>query len=79
MTDTVLDGVVSYDMPEDLSWEPGQDLRDVCYDGKHVHGKLCGGVGRLTDGTYGGDNFKLDIGYGKGEKLVLLSLKCRVV
>lgn len=59
--------MVSYDIPEDTSWEPGQDLVDVSYDGKKQNGRLLGGLGRLVDGTYGGDNFKLDIGYGRGK------------
>ncbi|XP_046671371.1 discoidin domain-containing receptor tyrosine kinase B-like [Homalodisca vitripennis] len=59
-------GVVNYSMPEEPSWEPGQDLSDVSYDGEKSDGVLRGGLGRLVDGTYGGDNFKLDIGYGKG-------------
>ncbi|XP_054275589.1 discoidin domain-containing receptor tyrosine kinase B-like [Macrosteles quadrilineatus] len=59
-------GVMNYSMPEEPSWEPGQDLSDVSYDGERTGGMLLGGLGRLVDGTYGGDNFKLDIGYGKG-------------
>lgn len=61
-------GVVNYSIPEEPSWEPGQDLSDLSYDGEREGGALRGGLGRLVDGTYGGDNFKLDIGYGKGER-----------
>lgn len=61
--------MVSYEIPEDKSWQTGQqDLSDVSYDGYHKGGKLTGGLGRLVDGTYGADNFKLDIGYGKGSE-----------
>ncbi|KAL1117278.1 hypothetical protein AAG570_004604 [Ranatra chinensis] len=59
-------GVVSYSIPIDPSWgEPDQDLSDVSYDGENSTKTMVKGLGRLVDGTYGGDNFKLDIGYGK--------------
>ncbi|CAB0012371.1 unnamed protein product [Nesidiocoris tenuis] len=59
-------GVVSYDMPKDATWTPGQDLSDVTYDGHINENTLEDGLGRLVDGTYGGDNFKMDVGVGKG-------------
>lgn len=65
----VTDGVVSYSVPKDESWEPGQDLSDVSYDGQLVGSTLVNGLGRLVDGTYGGDNFKMDVGLGKGKRL----------
>ncbi|XP_039286233.1 discoidin domain-containing receptor 2-like [Nilaparvata lugens] len=61
-----LEGVVSYNIPAEQSWEPGIELGDVTYDGERIGSSLSGGLGRLTDGLYGGDNFKLDIGLGKG-------------
>jgi hypothetical protein len=60
-------GIVAYQMPEDSTREAGQDLGDSSYDGIRREGELIGGLGRLVDGEVGGDNFKLDIGYGKGE------------
>jgi discoidin domain receptor family protein 2 len=60
-------GIVSYQVPEDSAREPDQDLSDSSYDGARLNGELVGGLGRLVDGEVGGDNFKLDIGYGKGE------------
>jgi hypothetical protein len=33
------------------------------------------GLGQLVDGEVGGDNFKLDIGYGKGEYAVLITVE----
>lgn len=60
------DGIVSYQIPEDSS--VGLDLNDVSYDGERINGVLRGGLGRLVDGEFGGDNFRLDIGYGKGNK-----------
>lgn len=44
----------------------GLDLSDVSYDGDKMGGYLVNGLGRLVDGEVGGDNFRLDIGYGKG-------------
>lgn len=57
-------GVVAYSAPEGS--EPAQGLTDSSYDGRREAGKLTGGLGRLTDGEFGADNFRLDIGYGKG-------------
>ncbi|KAL3275362.1 hypothetical protein HHI36_020129, partial [Cryptolaemus montrouzieri] len=57
-------GVVSYEAPEgsDLS----QGLYDSSYDGQKSEARLINGLGRLVDGEIGADNFRLDIGYGKG-------------
>ncbi|XP_075229371.1 discoidin domain-containing receptor 2-like isoform X2 [Lycorma delicatula] len=60
------EGIVSYQLPVDQTWDPGQELSDLSYDGIRERGFLTAGLGRLSDGIYGGDNFKLDIGYGKG-------------
>jgi hypothetical protein len=68
-------GIVSYHVPEDTSREPGQDLSDSSYDGIRRDGELVGGLGQLVDGEVGGDNFRLDIGYGKGEYTVLLPVE----
>ncbi|XP_063234140.1 discoidin domain-containing receptor 2-like [Bacillus rossius redtenbacheri] len=59
-------GVVSYQIPEEPSADPAQDLTDPPYDGERRDGLLWGGLGMLVDGQVGGDNFRLDIGYGKG-------------
>ncbi|KAJ3661415.1 hypothetical protein Zmor_005810 [Zophobas morio] len=55
---------MSYAAPE--SSEASQGLYDSSYDGSRVNGELQGGLGRLVDGEFGADNFRLDIGYGKG-------------
>lgn len=61
-------GIVSYNIPEDTSWKDGNEyLSDLSYDGKSENGYLVNGLGRLVDGILGGDNFKIDIGYGKGK------------
>nr|XP_018896259.1 PREDICTED: discoidin domain-containing receptor 2-like [Bemisia tabaci] len=60
------DGMVSYQIPREPSWDTGQDLSDSTYDGEVNETTLSGGMGRLADGIFGGDNFKLDIGYGRG-------------
>ncbi|XP_068082101.1 discoidin domain-containing receptor 2 [Anabrus simplex] len=59
-------GVVNYQIPEDTTRETEEDLSDISYDGEHLGGLLVGGLGRLVDGEVGGDNFRLDIGYGRG-------------
>lgn len=58
----------------DSSWKGGEYLSDVSYDGRSVDGYLVNGLGRLVDGILGGDNFKIDIGYGKGEYCFLYLL-----
>lgn len=60
----LLDGIVSYSAPE--ASDPAQGLSDSCYDGRRLNGELRDGLGRLVDGETGTDNFRLDIGYGKG-------------
>ncbi|XP_065225267.1 discoidin domain-containing receptor 2-like isoform X2 [Planococcus citri] len=59
-------GILSYQVPEDVYWKEGKDLSDVSYDGNVTNGYLDNGLGRLVDGILGGDNFKIDIGYGTG-------------
>ncbi|XP_050301112.1 discoidin domain-containing receptor 2-like isoform X2 [Anthonomus grandis grandis] len=56
-------GIIAYTAPvsEDL-----QGLYDASYDGHRSQGMLSKGLGRLVDGEVGLDNFRLDIGYGKG-------------
>ncbi|XP_046402897.1 discoidin domain-containing receptor 2-like [Ischnura elegans] len=54
---------------EDLGAAPSGDppaLNDASYDGERRGAELFGGLGRLVDGEVGADNFRLDIGYGKG-------------
>lgn len=46
------------------------DLLDNTYDGTKESNFLLGGLGQLTDGVVGGDNFKQDIsGMGRGKGL----------
>lgn len=61
----IIGGGASYSAPEGS--EPLQGLTDSSYDGLRENGRLEGGLGRLTDGEVGADNFRLDIGYGKGK------------
>lgn len=60
---------MSYGAPEGSI--PAQGLFDSSYDGQLSKGELRGGLGRLVDGETGADNFRLDIGYGKGSSLSL--------
>ncbi|XP_071443224.1 discoidin domain-containing receptor 2-like [Hetaerina americana] len=61
-------GIVSYRIPA-IDASPSGDppaLNDASYDGERRGAELFGGLGRLVDGEVGADNFRLDIGYGKG-------------
>ena len=49
------------------------DLYDFTYDGNQENGFLSGGLGQLTDGEYGQDNFRLDP-RGRGMKVRLSQL-----
>ena len=62
-----VDGIISYQIPEDASWKENEHLSDLSYDGIRENGYLVNGLGRLVDGILGGDNFKIDLGYGKGK------------
>ncbi|VEN41262.1 unnamed protein product [Callosobruchus maculatus] len=57
-------GIISYSSPEGS--EPSQGLFDSSYDGIRANGYLTEGLGRLVDGEVGLSNFRLDLGYGKG-------------
>lgn len=67
-------GVVWYNSPE--ASELAQGLWDSSYDGEHIEGELRDGLGRLVDGETGADNFRLDIGYGKGKGIRLMHISC---
>lgn len=65
----VPDGLLSYSMPQGESRGVEIDLSDRTYDGLKDDTYLQGGLGQLTDGVVGDDNFKQDIsGMGKGRK-----------
>uniref|UniRef100_A0A8C7LVT9 Discoidin domain-containing receptor 2 n=1 Tax=Oncorhynchus mykiss TaxID=8022 RepID=A0A8C7LVT9_ONCMY len=55
------DGLTSYSSPEgQVMMPPGYpiaSLNDSTYDGAHERGKLSGGLGQLTDGVTGQDDF----------------------
>ncbi|XP_012341133.1 discoidin domain-containing receptor 2 isoform X2 [Apis florea] len=55
-------GVVSYTIPE----SPTIELSDISYDGKRQDNLLTDGLGRLIDGEVGADNYRLDMGDGRG-------------
>ncbi|KAG5315423.1 DDR2 protein, partial [Pseudoatta argentina] len=52
------DGVVSYSMPQGDKRSNGWEFFDATYDG-HWDGELRRGLGQLTDGRTGPDNFKM--------------------
>lgn len=55
-------GVLSYTIPDTSMPE----LSDVSYDGKRQDNLLTDGVGCLIDGEVGADNYRQDMGDGKG-------------
>ncbi|XP_053970540.1 discoidin domain-containing receptor tyrosine kinase B-like isoform X1 [Hylaeus volcanicus] len=55
-------GVVRYTVPE----SPTPELSDISYDGKRQDNLLTDGLGCLVDGEVGADNYKLDMGNGRG-------------
>ncbi|XP_076683005.1 discoidin domain-containing receptor 2 isoform X2 [Andrena cerasifolii] len=55
-------GVASYTIPD----SPTVELGDISYDGKRQDNLLTDGVGRLIDGDVGEDNYRLDMGDGRG-------------
>ncbi|VVC28233.1 Coagulation factor 5/8 C-terminal domain,Tyrosine-protein kinase, active site,Protein kinase [Cinara cedri] len=59
-------GITSYTIPLDGSPGNNTEVRDFSYDGTMLKDKIQGGLGILVDGVHGEDNFKMDIGYGKG-------------
>lgn len=62
-------------MPE----SPTVELGDVSYDGKRQDNLLTDGLGRLIDGEVGADNYRLDMGDGRGNRWVdtRWGAKCR--
>ncbi|XP_076351976.1 discoidin domain-containing receptor 2-like isoform X4 [Tachypleus tridentatus] len=61
------EGLLSYSMPQGERRGLELDFSDNTYDGVRDDSYLNGGLGQLTDGVEGGDNFKADVyGYGKG-------------
>jgi len=59
----------------DGSANDSTDVADLSYDGVVRDDKIQGGLGRLVDGVRGEDNYKMDIGYGKGNDVILLLYK----
>lgn len=67
----VSDGIASYTIPLDGSTGDNTEIKDFSYDGTVTNDKIQGGLGILVDGVHGEDNFKMDIGYGKGKSLLI--------
>lgn len=56
----MIDGVLSYAMPQGERRGSDVDLQDVTYDGTVADTYLSGGLGQLTDGAEGHTNFRFD-------------------
>ena len=65
-----LEGLLSYNIPQGMVRGSTLELLDITYDGTEdsFTGNLRGGLGQLTDGKYGTNNFKAtgDHGIVKG-------------
>ncbi|CAF3613319.1 unnamed protein product [Rotaria sordida] len=53
------DGPMSYSMPQGDKRSYGVEFVDETYDGYYENGTLKGGLGQLTDGIIGGDDYRL--------------------
>jgi hypothetical protein len=74
-------GLISYSIPESKHGGDSGELQDQLYDGgrSSSSGWLTGGLGLLVDGQIGADNFRVDIGYGKGKYINLNTCMCGCV
>ncbi|CAF0923382.1 unnamed protein product [Didymodactylos carnosus] len=59
------DGLLSYSMPQGDKRGFNMLFIDNTYDGKNLNGTLIDGLGQLTDGVLGTDNYLADGGIGK--------------
>lgn len=61
------EGLIAYSIPKGVQRGIEIDLSDQSYDGQDEGDRLVGGLGQLTDGIRGNDNFRSDVnGFGKG-------------
>ena len=56
-------------MPQGDKRGPAWEFFDATYDG-HWDSELQRGLGQLTDGKVGPENFKMGYDYGKGTKFI---------
>lgn len=77
---SLTEGIVSYSMPQGDKRGAGWEFFDATYDG-HWDGQLQRGLGQLTDGKVGPENFKM--GYYDSERgdytSLNLSVFCREI
>ncbi len=63
------EGLVSYILPKGAPRGLETELSDKTYDGEDLGDRYVGGMGQLSDGQKGQDNFRSDIfGNGKGKR-----------
>lgn len=72
---SLTEGIVSYSMPQGDKRGAGWEFFDATYDG-HWDGQLQRGLGQLTDGKVGPENFKM--GYYDSERGDYTSLNLSV-
>jgi len=61
-----IEHIISYSIPAGSTWSDVLAVDDSFYDGLKETNVWTNGLGMLTDGHYGLDNFKMDIGARKG-------------
>ena len=61
-----IDNILSYSIPVGSAWSDVFTVDDLSYDGLKETNVWANGLGMLTDGQYGLDNFKMDLGARKG-------------
>lgn len=62
------EGLISYIIPKGAPRGLEVELSDKTYDGENLGDRYVGGMGQLSDGQRGPDNFRSDIyGLGKGK------------
>lgn len=70
------EGLVSYIIPKGAPRGLETELSDKTYDGEDLGDRYVGGMGQLSDGQKGQDNFRSDIyGNGKGKRKYIESHK----
>lgn len=60
------DGLVSYSIEDGEMRGKDNGLRDLTYDGIREGNRLYGGLGQLTDGEMGHNNFRVDVRENNG-------------
>lgn len=69
-----IEHIVSYSIPVGNTWSDALTVDDLFYDGLKETNLWTNGLGMLTDGHYGLDNFKMDLGARKGSRWLIVTI-----